>query len=132
MKLLDGGTAVAPGSREANDRLRNWLRREGDHGVAPRTVLHYAYPLGHADPRSRETIVRELQKRGFDVGDASLRGGCVFRHQAIVASDGFDETTAEIARLLASFDWEYDAWECSPLAASASVRRRGSRELPSG
>lgn len=124
-----GSTVLAPGSREANDNLRAWLREFGDHGGAPRRVLHYAYPRNAAAAPARDALAAELRRRGFAVGDAALRHGLVFQHDAIVASQRFDALTTAIAMLLAAADWDYDAWECGPQADSALAYWRKLEQL---
>lgn len=121
---------IAPGSRKANDNLRGWLRRQGDYGSSPRTVLHYAYPAGDEAGGVKSLIARELRARGFHVSDAALRNGLVFEHEAIVASERFDAETAAIADLLAAFGWDYDAWECEPQMDTALVYWRTLRAMP--
>jgi hypothetical protein len=130
MGNFDRKAVFAPGSREANDNLRRWLCGRESFDSAPRTVLHYAYPCHDADRRTRSDVAGELRSRGFAVGDASLRDGLVFWHEATVFSGGFDEITAELAALLASFGWEYDAWECAPRADPALVYWRVLEGLP--
>ena len=114
MGIFKNDFPVAPGSREANDNLRAWLRQSGDHGSTPRPVLHYAYPRHESAAQARTEIAAEMRRRGFEVGDATMRDGLVFRHDTSLASDRFDTLTSEIAELLAGYGWEYDAWECCP------------------
>jgi hypothetical protein len=120
----DDTTAVRPGSRLANHNLRGWLARQGDHGSAPRMVLHYAYPRPDAERRARSAVTLELRLRGFTVDDTSLRNGLVFAHETEIASERFDALTAELAELLDGYGWDYDAWESEPQPDPALAYRR--------
>lgn len=130
MGRLDGAASKLPGSREANENLRHWIHLHDDEAAEQRTVLHYAYPQQGAGPQARALLARELQKRGFAVSDAALRNGFVFQHEAIVASDQFDAITRELAELLQSYDWDYDAWECGPEIDPALTYWRKLENLP--
>ena len=112
---------VKLGSRQANENMRAGLRRLGEIGDNPCTVLHYAYPRQDTGPKTRARVVRELQERGFDVRDSLLRNGLVLRHETAVTSARFDWVTEQVAALLDTCDWDYDGWECLPAVNMAVV-----------
>lgn len=111
---------VTLGSPEANQSVRDELAGMGDNGLSRRHVVHYAYPLGALTVADRKQLDQWLFSKGFRVKTVSGEDGIMFEAEQVVAEDGFDILTQEVAAYLDTMDWQYDGWECAVCPTSAA------------
>lgn len=102
-----------PGSPDFNDSVRRTIAELGDSGVAPRHVLHYAYPNKGAEEAAVASMIAELTADGYEVSETEIDNGLVLEHHHSVAQDEFDPVTAQLSAWFAARNWDYDGWECA-------------------
>ena len=107
---VNGQTAAE--ERTYNDQVRNALLKEGDNGLVPREVQHWAYPAqnGSIAPSSIKAIIADLQSYGF-AAERAKNSGVSLRHVTAVKGKKFDEMTMSLRAYFASKGWRYDGWE---------------------
>lgn len=96
-----------------NDTVRVLLIKEGDDGLTPREVQHWAYPaLGREDQAAPiDQVLDGVRSLGYEAVPSEQLGGVTFIHLVAVAGSSFDEVTLELRAYFASKGWEYDGWE---------------------
>lgn len=96
-----------------NDVVRVLLIKEGDDGLTPRVVQHWAYPaLGKEDQAAPiDEVIDGVGELGYEATPSNQLGGVTFTHVVSVYGPKFDAITLELRAYFASKGWEYDGWE---------------------
>lgn len=97
------GAETLAGRRKVNDLVRQALRKEGDDGLGPRHVDHWAFPASGGI--SQAEMIAAMQKKGFEAEPSAGNGGVRFGHVVAVAGVEFDALTLMLARFCDERGW---------------------------
>lgn len=98
--------------REFNELIRQALWDEGDNGLVPRNVRHFAYPQSGDAVCSFKNVTDYLSIHNLKVTETFDNTGLMFEHESEVSSFEFDVFTYSLKTKLFEKGWVYDSWEC--------------------
>lgn len=100
---------------EADERMRDTLREQGDDGTRSRMVDHIAY---FNSQEEAETFVAFLREHGYESEEPDDEFSVSFTRESSVVGDEFESELSALRSKAYELGGQYDGWGCTVVPQS--------------